>query len=183
MIRAVYYTLTFVQCFSPLLPTPSYQSGHAVLRLRGLLSCSARAFVGTTYQKKTLWAYKDIFIDSNTLKFERSAQHPNHRKMKKMTEFISPDTETFEHLPICNFSNFTTKCICLVDKLRLCRPTHGRVTWLQNVEHKADQEAKPHFLVYDRTGSQKCLENRCLLLKCDEVCNTWHQSLSLFCVT
>jgi hypothetical protein len=42
----------------------------------------------------------------------------------------------FELVPISDFSNFTTKGIYLVDKLRLCRPTNSRITRLDGAENE-----------------------------------------------
>lgn len=56
-----------------------------------------------------------------------------------LRETHSPDNKTFELVPISNFSNFTTKGIYLMDKLRLCRATNSRVTRLGRAEDEFKQ--------------------------------------------
>jgi hypothetical protein len=51
-----------------------------------------------------------------------------------LRETHSPGNKTFELVPIGIFSNFTTKGIYLMDKLRLCRATNSRVTRLGRVD-------------------------------------------------
>jgi hypothetical protein len=82
-----------------------------------------------------------------------------HTKAKERIH--SPYKCTFELLPISNFSNFTTKGIYLVDKLRLCRPTHSWVTRLHTLENESGSRTtllicvKQHKIFYGRSYSKK----------------------------